>query len=80
MTHAHQILYDEIVKLPPEKVGKMISFVRYLEQETDFDLFLDTSEENELYALLDSDDFVDSSSVLANIMELHTKKYSHITY
>jgi len=35
MTTAHKFLYDEIVKLPPEKVSKALSFVLYLAQEPD---------------------------------------------
>ena len=35
MAIAHQFLYDEIVKLPPSKLSKVLSFVRYLEQEPD---------------------------------------------
>ena len=41
MTIAQQSLYDEIVKLPPEKLGKAISFVRYLEQEPELELAFD---------------------------------------
>ena len=67
---AHKFLYDEIIKLPPEKVGKALSFVRYLVQEPEAELFLDTMEEIELHELRISDDFVDSSDILAKIMEL----------
>ena len=70
MTQAHKVLYDEISKLPLEKVGKAISFVRYLEQEADAELFLDPLEENELHNLRTSDDFVYTSDILAKIKEL----------
>ncbi|MCL2003737.1 MAG: hypothetical protein FWG72_07015 [Oscillospiraceae bacterium] len=57
MTQAHQILFDEIARLPIEKVGKAISFVRYLEQEPEQDLFIAPEEEDELLEILTSGDF-----------------------
>jgi len=35
MSMVHQILYGEIAELPPEKVSKVLSFVRYIRQEPD---------------------------------------------
>ena len=70
MTQGHRILLDEIVKLPVEKIGKVISFVRYLEQEAETELVLDSTEEIELYELIASGDFVDASEVLDKIKEL----------
>jgi len=70
MSHAHKFLYDEIVKLPVDKLGKVLSFVRYLEQETDEDLWLDADYEAELHSLLQSDDFISSAELLAKIREM----------
>ena len=67
MSHAHKFLYDEISKLPFEKAGKALSFVRYLEQEAEIELLLDPTEEDALYALRTSGDFVDASEELAKI-------------
>ncbi|MCL1808072.1 MAG: hypothetical protein FWG31_10280 [Oscillospiraceae bacterium] len=70
MSNAHQYLYDEISKLPLEKVGKAISFIRYLEQEPELELVLDPDEEEEMQKLLHSGDFVNGSDMLASIKAL----------
>ena len=70
MTQTHKLLFDEIAKLPFEKVGKALSFVRYLEQESEAELLLEPTEEAELHELRVSDDTVDSSEVFAKIKEL----------
>ena len=70
MTQAHQLLYDEIVRLPIEKIGKAISFIRYLDQEPEPELVLEQAEETELHELLSSGGTVDASDVLAKIREL----------
>ena len=67
MSQAHMTLYDEISRLPIEKIGKALSFVRYLKQEADMELLLDPTEENELHDLRMSGDFVDASRLLAKI-------------
>ena len=76
MAPAHQLLYDRITSLTPEKVGKVLSYLHFVEQEPDTVLFLDPEEETELHALLASGDFVDSSVVHAKIMELPNDKVS----
>ena len=63
-------LYDEIVRLPLNKIGKALSYVRYLEQEPDEELFLDTAEESELHALRTSGNFTDALDLLSRIKEL----------
>jgi len=70
MTQAHKSLYDEITRLPLEKVGKALSFVRYLEQEKEPELLLDLDEEVELHQILAGDLFVDASDVLDRIKAL----------
>jgi len=70
MVYAQQLLYDEIVKLPFDKVGKVLSFVRFLEQEPENDLIIERDEEDELNVFLESNDFVDSSNVLSKIEKL----------
>ena len=70
MTQAHQHLYDAITKLPLEKVGKALSFVRYLEQEPESELLLDPMEETELLDHLGSNETVAASEVLSKIMAL----------
>ena len=70
MPQANQILYNEISKLPLEKVGKAISFIRFLEQEQEPKLLLETTEENELYGILNSSEMINSSELLAKIKEM----------
>ena len=67
MTQAHRFLYDEVSKLPLEKICKAISFIRFLEQEPEQELILDADEEIELHELLASDDLVEAVEVLAKI-------------
>ena len=70
MLQSKKILFYEISKLPVEKIGKAISFIRYLSQEAEDELFLDEDEEIELHNLLNSSDFVSSKDMLAKIEEL----------
>jgi len=70
MTQTQKYLCDTILKLPVDKVGKVLSFVRYLEQEPEAELFLDPVEESELYELLASGDLVDSAALLTKIRDL----------
>ena len=70
MTQAHKYLFDEILKLPVEKIGKVLTFVRFIEQESESELILDPIEEDELHGLLTSDDFITSSDLLAKIEAL----------
>jgi len=76
MTMAHKLLYDEIAELPHEKLGQALSFVRYLGQEPSEELYIDPEEEAEMYERFESGDFVDSSVLLAEIMELKDDKVS----
>ena len=70
MTQAHRFLFDEVAKLPLEKIGKAISFIRFLEQEQDLELVFADNEEEELHELLESGDFVDASELMARIKAL----------
>jgi len=62
-----EMLVEEVARLPLEKVGKAISFIRYLERETDAELWLDPAEEAELRLALASGETVDSAELLAKI-------------
>jgi hypothetical protein len=66
----YRVLSEEIARLPLEKIGKAVSFVRYLSQESETELVLDPGEEAALRADLMSGDFVGASNVLAKIEEL----------
>ncbi|MDR1616262.1 MAG: hypothetical protein LBR98_04550 [Syntrophomonadaceae bacterium] len=75
MEQAQRILFKEISKLPLEKVDKALSFIRYLEQEPDTELFLEPAEEAELRALLASGDTVDAGELLPRIKGLPNDFY-----
>ena len=70
MSQAHQTLFDEFSKLPLEKVGKALSYIRFLEQEPEIVLWIDPEEEEELNRSIALGEYVDASVVLAQIMEL----------
>jgi len=63
----HQKLIDEFQKLSYEKVGKALSFIRFLEQEDEPELYMSSEEEKELHDILEFEEFIDSSEMLALI-------------
>ncbi|MCL2088959.1 MAG: hypothetical protein FWH14_05715 [Oscillospiraceae bacterium] len=67
MTQVNQILFNEISKLSFDKVNKAMSFIRFLERETEPELLFDTGEEDELYEILSSGEMIDSADLLAKI-------------
>ena len=67
MSQAHKYLYDEISKLPLEKIGKVLSYARYVSQEPDEEIWLGPAEDDEPDALYESGDFVDASAIEAKI-------------
>ena len=66
MSQAHMALVDEVLRLPLEKIGKAVSYVRFLGQEAEAELWLDDLEEDELHRLR-AGEFVDSADLLARI-------------
>ena len=70
MTQVQHTLYNEILLLPIEKIGKAISFIRFLEQEPEPELFIDSAEENELHDILTSGETIGSSDLLVKIKAL----------
>ena len=70
MSQTYKLLYDEIEDLPIEKIGKAISYLRYLKQEQEAELYLDPHEEEELYKILTDEDGINSEEMLALIREL----------
>ena len=67
METAQRMLIDEISKLSFDKISKVISYVRFVEQEPEVELWLDSSENDELNTLYASDDFVEASVVRAKV-------------
>jgi len=70
MSQEHQFLYDEVCKLPYEKISKAVSYIRYLEQEPEPELILEAAEEAALRELLASGGSVSSAELLAMIEAL----------
>ena len=71
MLQSQKILFDEISKLPLEKISKVISFVRFLKQEDNEEqLFLDELEEIEFHKILNNKNFINSKEMFAKIEEL----------
>ena len=70
MINTHEVLLNEVLKLPVEKVGKALSFVRFLLEETEEELHLDSAEEMELYQIIGSNEFATRDDMLSKIMEL----------
>ena len=70
MSQVQKILLDEISKLPFDKMGKVLSYVRFIGQEQEEEVWLDPAEDDELDALYESGDFVDASVVEAKIKGL----------
>ncbi|MCL1819077.1 MAG: hypothetical protein FWG36_00310 [Oscillospiraceae bacterium] len=70
MTQAHDFLYNEVSKLPVEKVDTAISFIRFLRTQQELELLIDPVEENELHGILKSGEFIGSSEVFDKIMAM----------
>ena len=70
MTQAHKALTEEVLKLPTEKLGKVLSFVRFTLSEQEDELCLESSELTELLTIHQADDFTSNTDMLAQIMEL----------
>ena len=70
MPYANKVLLDEISTLPLEKIGVVLSFVRYLKQEAEAELVLTDIEYGEFYSRLSSDDFVSDEELAAKIEAL----------
>jgi len=70
MTQIYETLFERISNLSYEKAGKVLSFVKFIEQETEAELFLDSEEEEELHLLLNEDYFISSEDLLSKIKGL----------
>ena len=70
MEQIYKLLQDKISKLPIEKVGKVLSFIGYLEQEEEAELILADDELDEIYTGLNSDDFITADELAAKIKAL----------
>ena len=76
MKQTHKILYDEISRLPIDKIGKVLSYVKYINRECDNQLHLESYEEDELDDLYKFGDFIDESDVKTSISAMTDDKIS----
>jgi len=67
MTQTYQTLINEFLALPVEKIGKAISFIRFLEQEPELEPCLEPEEEKELYDLIANGETITAEELLAKI-------------
>ena len=70
MLQVEKILFDEISKLPFDKMGKVLSYVRFVNQEQEVELILEDDEYTEFYNRLESSDFITSDELSAKIRAL----------
>ena len=67
MSQIQMDLFNEVSKLPFDKVSKVLSYVRFVSQEQEEEIWIDHIEEEELNLIFESSDFVDASVVEAKI-------------
>lgn len=70
MLLANKVLYDEIKSLPVEKIGKILSYIQYIKQEQEMELFLDPQEEDRFHKILATEEGISSAEMLALIEDL----------
>ena len=74
MSQAHMLLFDEISRLPFDKLGKVLLFIRYLNKEDETELILTKDEQEEFYNRLNSDDFIMSDELAEKINALPSRR------
>ena len=70
MSIAKKTMISMIEKMPDEKVMKILSFAKFVDNEEDDTLYLSTEEEEELVGLLENEDRVSGDVVLDEIMRV----------
>lgn len=55
-----KILIDLINDLPDEKIGKVISFVRFIKEEDNMELVLEPEDEDDIIRILEEDTWYSS--------------------
>ena len=68
MSIAKKTMIDMIYKMTDDKVIKILSFAKFIENERDNELLFADDEEDEIIHLLETDERIDGSSVLNEIL------------
>ncbi len=58
-----KILIDLINDLPDEKIGKVISFVRFIKEEDNMELVLEPEDEDDIIRILEEDTWYSSEEL-----------------
>lgn len=64
-----KILIDLINDLPDEKIGKVISFVRFIKEEDDQELVLEPDDEEDIMRILEEDIWYTSDELKKELMD-----------
>ena len=70
MYPASATLHEAFSKLSIDKMGKALSYIRYLASEAEEELYMSEEEEAHFHALRESDDFISASDMRAKIKGL----------
>lgn len=64
-----KILIDLINDLPDEKIGKVISFVRFIKEEDDQELVLEPDDEEDIMRIIEEDIWYTSDELKKELMD-----------
>ena len=68
MNTAKKTMIDIIRRMSDEKVMKLLSFAKFIENEIETELYLSDEEEAEIIDLLENDERIDGNIVLNDIL------------
>lgn len=63
MAISRKIILELVDELPEEKLGKVISFIKFIKEEDDTILLLEPEDEKDILKILDEDEWYGSDEV-----------------
>lgn len=63
MAISKKLILELINDLPEEKIGKVISFIKFVKEEEDFELVLESDDEEEIVRILEEDEWYSTEEV-----------------